>query len=153
MINKENQSLEPTVQHLVPRTFPKKPWTSEDWTVSVVVVYGYEHYQVLVPETLPKEVTITEGTTDSTGLQALIDISDGEEDVFTQTVVQTQEQITKYFGPTTKRQPQKKLKEGKNRRYTMSATTIMFPVIQMIQKLPMSQKRIPSKLTATRRRS
>ena len=94
VINKENQSLEPTVQHLVPRTFPKKPWTSEDWTVSVVVVYGYEHYQVLVPETLPKEVTITEGTTDSTGLQALIDISDGEEDVFTQTVVQTQEQIT-----------------------------------------------------------
>ena len=38
---------------------------------------------------LPNEVTITEGTTDSTGLQALIDISDGDEEVFTETVVQT----------------------------------------------------------------
>ena len=76
-------------------------------------MYGYEHYQVLVLETHPKEVTITEGTTDATGLQALIDISDGEEDVFTQTVVQTQKHITKYFTPKTKRQGQKKLKEGK----------------------------------------
>ena len=89
MINKENQSFEPTVQHLVPRTFPRKSWMDEDWTVSVVVVYGYEHYQVLVPETLPNEVTITEGTTDSTGLEALIEISDVDDEDFTETVVQT----------------------------------------------------------------
>ena len=65
--------------------------------MSVVVVYGYQHYQVLVPETLPLDVTITEGTTDATGLKALIDMtgirdseSDREqEDVFTPTVVQT----------------------------------------------------------------
>ena len=38
VINKENQSFEPTVQHHVPRTFPRKSWMDEDWTVSVVVV-------------------------------------------------------------------------------------------------------------------
>ena len=113
VINKENQSFEPTVQHLVPRTFPRKSWMDEDWTVSVVVVYGYEHYQVLVPETLPNEVTITEGTTDSTGLEALIEISDVDEEDFTETVVQTQGAIRKFFRPTIKRQPQKKLKEEK----------------------------------------
>ena len=126
----------------------------EDWTVSVVVVYGYEHYQVLVPETLPNEVTITEGTTDSTGLEALIEISDVDEEDFTETVVQTQGPITKFFRPTIKRQPQKKLKEEKKKqRYAMSATTIMFPVIQMIQELPTSRKRILSKTTVTRRRT
>ena len=102
VINRENQRWEPAVQHLVPRSFQKTPWRDEDWTVSVVVVYGDQHYQVLVPETLPLDVTITEGTTDAKGLKALIDIrdseSDGEEDVFTPTVVQTsQKHITKYF--------------------------------------------------------
>ena len=65
------------------------------------------------------DVTITEGTTDAMELKALINIrdseSDGEEDVFTLTVVQTQKHITKYF--KRKRQGQKKVKEGNKTPY------------------------------------
>ena len=39
-----------------------------------VVVFSYLHYEVLVPESLPSDVNIREGTTDTTGLQT-IDIS------------------------------------------------------------------------------
>merc|ERR1712112_323034 len=81
-----------------------------DWTVSVVVVFGDEHYQVLVPPTLQNDIQITEGTTDSKGLEALIEIpSDGEEGDF---AVRKKGNIKKFF-PRIKRQTQRKLKEEK----------------------------------------
>merc|ERR1712112_519775 len=110
VINKEKQDVEPPVQHFLPRSVPRVKWEEEDWTVSVVVVFGYEHYQVLVPPTLQNDVQITEGTTDSKGLEALIEIpSDGEEGDF---AVRKKGNIKKYF-PRIKRQTQRKLKEEK----------------------------------------
>merc|ERR1712112_127840 len=110
VINKEKQDVEPPVQHFLPRSVPRVKWEEEDWTVRVVVVFGYEHYQVLVPPTLPNDVQITEGTTDSKGLEALIEIpSDGEEGDF---AVRKKGNIKKFFQPI-KRQTQRKLKEEK----------------------------------------
>ena len=74
LIIKEEQQIEPPVQHFLPRSIPKVKWEDEDWTVSVVVVYDQGHYEVLVPESLPSDINIREGTTDTTGLQT-IDIS------------------------------------------------------------------------------
>merc|ERR1712112_188990 len=109
VINKETYDVEPPVQHFLPRSFPRVNWQQEDWTVSVVVVFGDEHYQVLVPPTLQNDVQITEGTTDYKGLEALIEItSDGEEGDF----VPKKGNINKYF-PRMKRPTQRKLKEAK----------------------------------------
>ena len=75
VIIKEKQQIEPPVQHFLPRSIPKVKWEDEDWTVSVVVAYGYGHYEVLVPESLPSYINIREGMSDTTGLQA-IDITE-----------------------------------------------------------------------------
>merc|ERR1712112_696300 len=109
VINKETYDVEPPVQHILPRTFPRVNWQQEDWTVSVVVVFGEDHYQVLVPPTLQNDVKISEGTTDYKGLEDLIEInSDGEEGDF----VPKKGNINKYF-PRIKRPTQRKLKEEK----------------------------------------
>merc|ERR1712112_119205 len=108
VINKETYDVEPPVQHFLPRSFPRVNWQQEDWTVSVVVVFGDEHYQVLVPPTLQNDVQITEGTTDYKGLEALIEInSDGEEG----DCVRKKGNMKKF--PRIKRQTQRKLKEEK----------------------------------------
>merc|ERR1712080_727260 len=79
----ETYNVAPPVEHFLPRTIPRVNWQQEDWTVSVVVVFGEEHYQVLVPPTLQNDVEISEGTTDYKGLEYLIEInSEGEEGVF-----------------------------------------------------------------------
>merc|ERR1712080_98160 len=73
------------------------------------VAFGEEHYQVLVPPTLQNDVEISEGTTDSKGLEDLIDInSEGEEGVF---CVGKKGNMKKF--PRMKRPTQRKLKEEK----------------------------------------
>ena len=38
LIIKEEQQIEPPVQHILPRSIPKVKWEDEYWTVSLVVV-------------------------------------------------------------------------------------------------------------------
>ena len=95
VINKEKQDVEPPVQHFLPRSVPRVKWQDEDWTVSVVVVFGHSHYKVLVPESLPSDVNIMEGTTDATGLEGIIEIPDID---IPESVV-PKPRIQKYFQP------------------------------------------------------
>ena len=66
--------------------------------MSVVVVFGYSHYEVLVPESLPSDINITEGITDATGLEGIIEIPDVD---IPESVV-PKPRIQKYFQPIKK---------------------------------------------------
>ena len=51
LINNENQDIKPPVQHFLLRSIPIVTSKDEDWTVSVVLVYDYGNYEVLVEAT------------------------------------------------------------------------------------------------------
>ena len=151
VINKEKQDVEPPVQHFLLRSVPRVKWQDEDWTVSVVVVFRHSHYEVLVPESLPSDVNITEGITEATGLEGIIEIPDVD---IPESVVPKQ-RIQKYFQPikNSHRERRKKKERRRNKvnqykniskrfqrkgsySFHLSAPTISFPVMQMIQKFP-----------------